>query len=449
MADMKPNETELELLLYKTLLKDASFLPIIYSKLDPRIFSKTCFEEVAGFFKRFFKEKKRVPTTSDLRLFTSDEKFAASVKEAWLLVKSVNPEEIPKNELYEYFETFIKKRLALITFKDIFNNYDPNSELDADELVDKFTNIASVKLVQNAGFDIYDDVEKFISSVRANDLKIATGFEQIDKVLGGGLPSNGKCLSVVSAPTNMGKSIFLANVAVNAVKQGKNVLVVSLEMSETVYAQRVYADLYNMPINSIPMLSEELRQNVVESVNSSHYGKMTIKEFPPNTLTVRALDGFIDDLVMRGHKFDLICVDYVTLLHAVNCDNSNECGKMNSRELRAISYKYACPVFTAAQINREGMNTTPDMRFFAESIAICAEADFIVSLYRQEEDVALGVMRAAILKSRFGPKGMTIPLRFNIENLRFENMLEGEVLDVEEGTPAEAINAMNLGFNAL
>lgn len=115
--------------------------------------------------------------------------------------------------------------------------------------------------------------------------------------------------------------------------------------------------------------------------------------------------------------------------------------------MRALSYKYKCPVFTAAQINRDGMSNTPDMKYFAESIAICAEADFIVSLYRQEEDLAMGVMRAAILKSRLGPKGMTIPLRFNIENLRFENIENGGVAEIEEGSAAEAISGMNMLFD--
>lgn len=143
----------------------------------------------------------------------------------------------------------------------------------------------------------------------------------------------------------------------------------------------------------------------------------------------------------------MICIDYLTLLHAPNADNSNEAGKVVAREMRALSYKYKCPVFTAAQINRDGMSNTPDMKYFAESIAICAEADFIVSLYRQEEDLAMGIMRAAILKSRLGPKGMTIPLRFNIENLRFENVENGQVAEIEEGSAAEAISGMNMLFD--
>ena len=441
---MTVNETYLEKLLFKTLANDASFLPMINEKFKPQIFTDKSFEELARFYQNFYKQKGRIPTWQDIKLMANTEGMADHINAAKAQTKSVTLDAIPKNELFDLFENYMKKRLALITFKDIFSNYDPNADLDADMLVDKFTNVASLKLIQEDAFDIYRDVEKFISEIRKNDDRISLGFTEIDKLIGGGLPCSGKTLSVVSAPTNMGKSIFLANVAVNACKQGKNVLVVTLEMSETVYAQRVYSDLYNLPINSISNMTMELEQ----AVKSKQYGSMKIKEFPPSTLTVRALDGYIEQLVRQGNKFDLICIDYLTLLHAPGADNSNEAGKSVAREMRALSYKYECPIFTAAQMNREGMSNNPDMRYFAESIAICAEADFIVSLYRQEEDLAMGVMRCAILKSRLGPKGMTIPLRFNIENLRFENMDNVVASEIEEGSPAEALSGMNTLFES-
>lgn len=440
---MKPNETYLEKLLFKSLVMDFAFLPMVNVKFKPEIFADKSFEEVSRFYQKFYNEKGRVPTLQDVKLLANTENLASHVREAFGNIKGVDYKEIPKEELFNYFESYMKKRLALITFKDIFSKYDPNSDLDSDMLVEKFTNVASLKLIQEDAFDIYRDVEKFIQESRTDNNRIPLGFTEIDKVTNGGLPQDGKVLCVVSAPTNMGKSIFLANVAVNAAKQGKNVLIISLEMSQTVYAQRVYADLYNLPINSIPMLTEELRQ----SVANNQYGNIKIKEFPPSTLTVSELDGYIEQLVRQGEKFDMICVDYLTLMNAPRADNSNEAGKMIARQMRALSYKYKCPVFTAAQINREGMSNTPDMKYFAESIAICAEADLIISLYRQEEDLTMGIMRAAILKSRLGPKGMTIPLRFNIENLRFENVENVMLGDIEQGSPSEAINGMNTLFS--
>lgn len=439
---MKPNETYLEKLLFKSIIMDKSFLPMINNKFKAEIFSDKSFEEVSRFYQNFYEDKGRIPTLQDVKLLANSEYLSKHVKEACNNIKGVDIKDIPKEELFDYYEGYMKKRLALVTFKEIFSKYDPNSDLDSDMLVEKFTNVASLKLIQEDAFDIYRDVEKFIQESRSDNNRIPLGFKEIDKIINGGLPADGKVLGVVSAPTNMGKSIFLANIAVNACKQGKSVLIISLEMSEVVYASRVYADLYNLPINSIPMLTEELRQ----SVATQQYGKMKIKEFPPSSLTVSALDGYIDQLRRQGDKFDLICIDYLTLLSAPRADNSNEAGKIIAREMRALSYKYKCPVFTAAQINREGMSNTPDMKYFAESIAICAEADLIISLYRQEEDLSMGIMRAAILKSRLGAKGMTVPLRFNIENLRFEDADNVQLGEIEEGTPAEALQGINSMF---
>lgn len=293
---MKPNETYLEKLLFKTLVKDYSFLPMLGERFNPQIFAEKSFEEVSRFYKKFYDKKGRVPTSQDLRLLANNENLYSHIKEAFSLMNNVEPNDIPKDELYGYYENYMKKRLALITFKNIFSNYDPNGDLDADMLVDKFTNVASLKLIQDEAFDIYRDVERYIQESRVDNNRIALGFTEIDKLIGGGLPCSGKTLSVVSAPTNMGKSIFLANVAVNAIKQGKSVLIVSLEMSETVYASRIYSDLYNLPINSLGMLTEELRQ----SVATKRYGNLKIKEFPPSTLTVRALDGYIEQMYRQG-----------------------------------------------------------------------------------------------------------------------------------------------------
>ena len=41
-------------------------------------------------------------------------------------------------------------------------------------------------------------------------------------------------------------------------------------------------------------------------------------------MTVEQLDGYIDDLYKAGNRFDLVCVDYLTLLTAPGADNSNE-----------------------------------------------------------------------------------------------------------------------------
>lgn len=222
---------------------------------------------------------------------------------------------------------------------------------------------------------------------------------------------------------------MLGNIAVNAAKAGKNVLIISLEMSEEVYAGRIYSALYDIPINAIHMMTDELK----EKIKKLKYGSILIKEFPPATMTVAQIDAYIGDLYKAGYKFDLICIDYLTLLYAPGADNSNEAGKTITRKLRALTYKYSLPIWTACQINRAGMGeTTPDLKYIAESIAIASEADLIVSLYQQPEDREMNIMRVSFLKSRLGRNGFSINLFFNHEFLRFENMGEGIIEESNE-----------------
>ena len=436
---MTVNESQLEKIIFKSIITDETFFGIIAEKINPSIFTKDSFKTVASFYKEFFKKTGRTATFEEIKLYTNNKFFANAVKDSYESVENIDINSLKREEVIEMTENYIKKRLALITFKELIDNFDSTKDIDADDLVKKFTDVATVKLVQNKGFDIYSDVEKYINESKDDKNRISTGFREIDENIGGGIPSKGKFIGVVAAPTNMGKSIFLSNLAVNVIKQNKKVLLITLEMAETVYAARIYSALYGIDISALPYRTEVLKNKI----NSEHPGQLIIKEFPPGSLTVSALDGYIDGLYKSGYKFDFVCVDYLTLMNCPGAESSNEAGKLLTRNLRALSYKYEIPFFTAAQINREGFNNEPDMRFMAESIAICAESDFIISLYRQEEDIAFGIMRVAFLKSRLGKKGMSIQLQYNTEKLRFEDMTNTSSL-IEDNMQMDIMNTLDI-----
>jgi replicative DNA helicase len=200
-------------------------------------------------------------------------------------------------------------------------------------------------------------------------------------------------------------------------------------MSEEVYASRIYSSLFNLPINSLAFMTDEL----TSAIDNTDYGNIIIKEFPPATMTVEQIDGYIADLYKGGHKFDVICIDYLTLLTAPGLDNSNEVGKMITRKLRALTYKYKIPIWTACQINREGMKEkAAELSHIAESIAIAAEADLILSLNQQPEDKEMNIMRCTFLKSRLGANGFSISLFFNQPYLRFEDMENTQTTNISE-----------------
>ena len=440
---MEINKGFLEQLMIKSIMNDATFMSRVSKHLDYELFSNKSFNKVAKFYKQFWDNHSKLPSINEIKLFATDLSFFEAFKHTFDTVSCIDLSSIDKDIIYNNSEKFIKEKLAIITLTDVVNKLDKKN-IEPEQLVNKFEEIAGISLLFEKGYDIYNDVDRYINSLKSTLNKLPTGFKEIDKYINGGVLANGKCLSIVTAPTNMGKSIMLGNIAVNAAKAGKNVLIISLEMSEEVYAGRIYSALYDLPINSISFMAEELKQ----AISQASYGKVMIKEFPPATMTVEQIDGYIDDLYKAGYKFDLVCVDYLTLLAAPGADNSNEAGKAITRKLRALTYKYNIPFWTACQINRDGMKEkTQELSHIAESIAIAAEADLIISLNQQPEDKEMNIMRATFLKSRLGANGFSILLYFNQAYLRFEDMenSQTENISTEDRNAIEMIeNVMSL-----
>lgn len=423
------NKEFLEKIMLKALMENPGFMGRISDKLDIDIFSNSSFNTICKFYKKFWDEYQKLPSKDELKLHCSNSELFLALKDVYPQIDKININEISEEILYKNSEIYLKEKLAISSLNEIVDNFQAG-KIEPEKLVSKFEKIAGISLLFENGFDIHDDISRYISSLKECSNRLPTGFTEIDKNINGGVPSDGKCLAIVTAPTNMGKSIMLGNIAVNVAKSGKNVLIISLEMCESVYASRIYSAMYDLPINSLPLMTDKLQTEI-----NAHpeYGKILIKEFPPSTMTVENIDSYIDTLIKNGYSFDLICIDYLTLLHAPNADNSNEAGKRNARKLRALTYKYNTPIWTACQINRDGMKDgNPEIHHISESIAIATDADLIISLYQQPEDEESNIMRLSFLKSRFGSKGFSINLHFNKAYLRFENIGDTYSTDLPE-----------------
>lgn len=438
---MNINKNFLEKLIIKAMTSDASFMSRIVDKIDDELFTVPSYNIVSNFYRNFWAKHSKLPSLEEIKLFATDSKFLESLKIVYNDIHTIDNKVVDKDILYKSTENFIKEKLAVSTLTKVIDKMG-SGNIDPSELVNKFEKIAGISLLFERGYDIYNDVDRYVNSLKSTFNKLPTGFSEIDKHINGGVLANGKCLSIVTAPTNMGKSIMLGNIAVNAAKAGKNVLIISLEMSEEVYAGRIYSALYDLPINSLNFMTEELKTEI----NNKQYGKVLIKEFPPATMTVDNLDSYIDELYKAGNRFDLVCVDYLTLLTAPGTENSNEAGKAITRKLRALTYKYNIPFWTACQINRDGMKEKQqELSHIAESIAIAAEADLIISLNQQPEDKEMNIMRVTFLKSRLGANGFSISLYFNQNYLRFEDMGDSMTTNI----PQNERNAIEAIENAL
>jgi len=250
---------------------------------------------------------------------------------------------------------------------------------------------------------LYGDIDRIVDDLNKTDPVISSGWEWMDKILGGGFKRDGRAIYVYAGRPNVGKSIFLGNIANNISASGHNVLVISLEMSEMVYARRLCSNATAIPLSELQFSSETLRRDMLKIKANNPKRRIYIKEFPPSTITPKQISGFIKKLHNSGIKFDAIVIDYLNLLNSPAGTNLYERVKYITEQLRAMTYIFNCPIITTTQLNRGSFNeASPGLDGLSESVGVAATADFIMGLWQDDEDIEFQTIHAGIMKNRFG-----------------------------------------------
>jgi len=224
----------------------------------------------------------------------------------------------------------------------------------------------------------------------------------------------------------------MMNIAANWIANNKKVLMISLEMSETMYSRRMDGLFSNLNINRLRDNIDELKSRVKGFKANVPDALLRIKEFPTGTLTPAMLKQYLKKLKLtKNFVPDIIFVDYLNIMKP----NGNNAGTLSlyekagriAEELRAISSKMKIPIVTATQQNRGANGYAGEeigMDSVSESSCISATADAMVAIWGNDGDREAGIKRLKILKNRLG-KGVdsSTQLRENKESLR---MIDGE-----------------------
>ena len=390
-----------EKVLVKNAMLDGSYLASIADYVKPKYFSD---QNIAKYFEivaDFYEKRNELPTITEVKTYLTTKELRSGFKNLVQSFKELDRKQ-NRDELYEITEKFLKERGA---YHAILESAEDIAEgnIDTGLIVDKFEGVAGINLNIDRGIELYSDREKIIDDILSDENKIASKWPWLDNALDGGFNEAGRALYVFAGQSNIGKSIFLGNVAANIADQGKNVLVITLEMSETLYAKRIASNVTKIPMKDFRDNIPTLRQSLKEEGERTN-GKIFIKEFPPSTMTPRQIGAFIKKMIESGISIDAVVIDYLTLLTASG-DNSYERGKNICEQIRALTYVFKCPFISAAQLNRSAYDTNnPGMDGISESLGVAMTSDMIVSIFQNEEDQELGVVRLGMMKNRFGGK---------------------------------------------
>jgi len=415
------------ILIYKA-LTDSGYLAAIADSVKPEYFKSKAIASVFEIIKDFTEKRNKLPTITEIKTYLVTDEQKSSFKD---LVKSFNniDKNLDKDELYDNTERFLKEKSVYHTMLSVAEDVS-KGDVDTSDILSKFEDSCNISLVTDLGFNMYDEIDLLIDDLNSEQRFIPSKWEWLDEHLGGGFLESGKALYVFAGETNIGKSIFLGNIAHNIASQGKNVLLVTLEMAELLYAQRVCSN-----VTKIPM--KELKDNgpTIRHAIKQEKGKMFIKEFPPSTITPNQLKGYIKKFEDKGIKLDAIVLDYLNLLNSSVGSNSYERIKHVTEQVRAMSYVFECPIISATQLNRSGFDQdNPELATISESIGLAATADCIVSIYQNEEDREMEIIRLGMMKNRYGARGMTQAMRIDYPTLSIEQADDVDLEDDDDAT---------------
>jgi replicative DNA helicase len=244
---------------------------------------------------------------------------------------------------------------------------------------------------------------------------ISTGWELIDGLCKNGL-GRGE-LGVVIAPTGAGKTHCLVHLGANALKAGKTVVHFTLELSESVVGLRYDSCLSNVPLGDLFSLKDEVYEACMEV-----QGELIIKEYPTKKASTQTLEQALEKIKKKGKDIDLVLVDYGDLLRPVSAqrEKRNELESIYE-ELRGLAQEFKCPIWTASQTNRSGLNAEViTMESISEAFNKCFVADFICSLSRTIKDKQANTGRMFVAKNRNGPDGLIYPLFMDTSNVKIK-----------------------------
>ena len=290
----------------------------------------------------------------------------------------------------------------------------------------------------NIGHDYLADVDRRYEFYHEQEERIPFDLDYFNQITKGGLPN--KTLNIALAGTGVGKSLFMCHMAASGLSQGHNVLYITMEMAEERIAERIDANLLNVPIDQLENLSKTMFTDKVQQIQAKTQGKLIIKEYPTGQANTSHFRALLNEMKLKKNFVpEIIFVDYLNICSSARMKgmggaiNSYSYIKSIAEELRGLAVEFNVPIMSATQTTRSGYsNDDVGLEDTSESFGLPATADLMFALISNDELNNLGKIMVKQLKNRYNDP--TRHNRFTIKIDRSKMRLSDD--DDEEMIPS-------------
>ena len=293
----------------------------------------------------------------------------------------------------------------------------------------------------NIGHDYIENSDERFEFYNTVENRIPFDLEYMNKITKGGLPN--KTLNIAMAGTGVGKSLFMCHCAAANLELGKNVLYITMEMAEERIAERIDANLMDLPIQQLETLPKKVFDSKIEKIGKGSIGKLIVKEYPTGAAHTGHFRALLNELKLKKNfKPDIIYLDYLNIcsssrMKAGGSINSYTYIKSIAEELRGLAVEFNLPIMSATQTTRGGFsNTDVGLEDTSESFGLPATADLMFALISTEELEDLGQMMVKQLKNRYNDPTKYKRFVVGIDRARMK------LYDVEESAQTDIMSDM-------
>ena len=409
---------DFEKIILKLLFTNKDVCKKILPFLKDSIFDVPNIKEIIKAVLKFYENRNVFPTASDMKILLTDKE----VLDDFLAILLMDISEYDLDFLLEQVQEFFVYKLVHGENLEIALKLSDRKINEVMKHTESLRDYLSFSFDTKIGLDLLEDGEKIYDYFKSKDKVVSTGIPTMDDIFSGGWHE--KTLSLFLAETNLGKSLIMASQASNCLMENKNVLIISLEMSEQKYAHRILANILDVEMNGIKELEKETFIAKIENVKKTLKSKLVIKEYPPKSITTNHLKHLLTELKNKKQFVpDIIFVDYLEIMkscYATKNDNSFSELKKISEEVRGVAVEFEVPVISGVQINRSAFGSASiGLDDIAQSIGVTYTADVIIGVTVPEEIKEKGKYLWTILKNRDGGfKGKKIYVNVDYPKMR-------------------------------
>lgn len=400
----------IEQTILRSIITDEKYMRKVLPFVKTRYFEgnyRLLFKQLSKFVAKY----NRLPTPEALKIEIDEtgditgDRYAECMQ---ILPHLFTKEPVDDQWLLDKTEKWCQDRAIAIAIFESINIIDGKHEtLTKGAIPDLLTEALGVSFDNHIGHDYFEDVEARFDFYHADHERIPFDLDYLNRITNGGLVK--KTLNILLAGTGVGKSLVMCHLASAFLSQGFDVLYITMEMSEEKIAERIDANLLDIPIDQIQNVPKEMFTDKINSLKKATAGKLIIKEYPTGQANSAHFRALLNDLKLKKQFVpQVVFIDYLNICASSRLRgmggsiNSYSYIKAIAEELRGLAVEFEVPVISATQTTRTGYtNSDPGLEDTSESFGLPATADLMLALVSDEELEKDGQLMIKQLKNRY------------------------------------------------